>query len=217
MTARRALTWIADDGGRRLAGFRGVADDCTTRAIAIATGTPYRLVYDALTDHARIRNARSRKHDHGSARTGVSTTVIRDYLGALGWTWTPTMSIGSGTTVHLAPGELPDGPVIAFVSRHTVAVIDQHVRDTHDPCRDGTRAVYGYWTPPAGHTLREVTVRTVDPPLCVSVHTSDLDLLARTLAERYSGVAIHAARTDHEVGAVGVHPDTGERFWWAET
>ena len=37
-----------NDGGRAAAGFKGQAGDCVTRAIAIATGLPYRQVYDGI-------------------------------------------------------------------------------------------------------------------------------------------------------------------------
>lgn len=71
-----------------------------------------------------------------------------------GFTWTPTMSIGSGTTVHLRQGELPECErIVARCSRHLVAVIYGVVHDTGDPCRGGTRAVYGYWTAPWAREL----------------------------------------------------------------
>jgi hypothetical protein len=76
----------------------------------------------------------------------VPTPVLRYVLRELGWAWTPTMGIGTGTTVHRAPGELPGGRIIARVTKHTVAVIDGVVHDTHDPDRGGTRCVYGYFT-----------------------------------------------------------------------
>lgn len=42
----------------------------------------------------------------------------------------------------------PDGPETATYSVYA-AVVDGVVRDTHDPSRDGTRCVYGYWREPA--------------------------------------------------------------------
>jgi hypothetical protein len=81
-----------------------------------------------------------------SPRDGVSKEVIRAYLHDQGWTWTPTMGIGTGTTVHLRADELPSGRIIVSVSKHLCAVIDGVVHDTHDPSRDGTRCVYGYYT-----------------------------------------------------------------------
>lgn len=42
------IEWVFDDGGRQLAGRRGRAGDCVTRAIAIAAGRDYADVYDTL-------------------------------------------------------------------------------------------------------------------------------------------------------------------------
>lgn len=55
------------------------------------------------------------------------------------------MKIGSGCKGHLRSEELPPGRLIVSVSKHVVAVIDGIIHDTHDPSRDGTRCVYGYW------------------------------------------------------------------------
>jgi hypothetical protein len=150
------MTWTYDDGGRAAAGFKGDAGDCVTRAIAIATGRPYAGVYDmmwaGLRSHAstyndkvakRIRRGGGRRGT--TPRNGVSKKVSRVYLEALGWTWVPTMAIGSGCTVHLRADELPSGRLIVAVSRHLVAVIDGVIHDTHDCSRGGTRCVYGYW------------------------------------------------------------------------
>lgn len=141
---------VFDDGGRAAAGYRALADDCVTRAIAIATETPYKEVYAALNVLAQRerprkatpgRRARARSH----ARTGVYRTTYEKLLVPLGWTWTPTMQIGSGCTVHLRADELPPGRLIVAVSKHVCAVIDGVVHDIFDPTRDGTRCVYGYY------------------------------------------------------------------------
>jgi hypothetical protein len=154
------LPWVYDDGGRAAAGYEGSAGDCVTRAIAIAAELPYQEVYDALWERIRSYGARewarvSRKvpawrgtpvpkHYTRSPRDGVNKDVYKPFLRDLGWVWTPTMGIGTGTTVHLAAGELPAGRVLAQTSKHLVAVIDGTIRDTHDPSRDGSRCVYGY-------------------------------------------------------------------------
>lgn len=144
---RKAATgWVYNDGGRKAAGYRGDTRDCVCRAIAIATGKPYGEVYAALNHWAlseRPRNGRSRS----SARTGVHRATIRCYMEALGWRWVPTMGIGTGCTVHLCAEELPAGRLVVSVSRHLVAVIDGVIHDTHDPRRDGSRCVYGYFCP----------------------------------------------------------------------
>lgn len=63
----------------------------------------------------------------------------------LGWTWIPTMGVGTGCKVHMAAGELPMGRIIVKVSKHYSTVIDGVIHDAFDPSRNGTRCVYGYW------------------------------------------------------------------------
>lgn len=118
------------------------AGDCVTRAIAIAGQLDYREVYDDLA--AMSADAGGKR----TARGGVSKKVIRRYFAEKGWAWTPTMGIGTGCTVHLIGDELPAGRIVCSCSKHLVAVVDGVIRDNHDSSRDGTRCVYGYWTPP---------------------------------------------------------------------
>lgn len=145
-----SLAWVFDDGGRSVY-FTGSAGDCATRAVAIATGTNYREVYDRFADGmASLKPLRGRmSRGKKSARNGVAPALIRTLMADLGWVWVPTMSIGSGCTVHLAYGEIPmSGPIVARVSKHLCAVVDGVIHDTHDPARGGTRCVYGYWARP---------------------------------------------------------------------
>jgi hypothetical protein len=144
MTAR--LQFVYDDGGRAVASRRGESGDCVCRAIAIATGKPYREVYAELTEigwnpwRPYWRDADGLYVPDVEARRRE-----RAYIESLGWQWTPTMAIGSGCKVHLCVNELPTGRLIVQVSKHLVAVIDGAIHDTHDPSRGGTRCVYGYW------------------------------------------------------------------------
>jgi hypothetical protein len=151
MIAPQPLPWVWDDGGREEAGYRGRAGDCVVRAVAIATRQPYREVYEVLFDAQRRLYYASRadgKKSSASPRSGVDPKVIRAYLAEYGWTWTPAMTIGSGCTHHPVVGEIPDAPrLILRLSRHLAAVIDGVLHDTYDPTRDGTRCVYGWWTP----------------------------------------------------------------------
>lgn len=145
--------FVYDNGGRLDAGFRGDAGDCVTRAIAIAAQLDYRAVYDALNAIAEAlprRGATKRRAEavktKPSSRTGHHRKVYEAFLAELGWEWTPTMAVGSGCQVHLRADELPDGRLVARLSKHLVAVVDGVVRDTYDPSRGGTRCVYGYWS-----------------------------------------------------------------------
>lgn len=133
-----------NDGGRAAAGYKGETRDCVTRSIAIATEQPYQQVYDDLQ---RLCKAQYTPKFMGknSPRTGIAKDIVRSYLTRMGWTWVPTMQIGSGCTVHLRADELPTGRIIVSVSRHLCAVIDGVLNDTFDCTRAGSRCVYGYY------------------------------------------------------------------------
>lgn len=145
------MSWTFDDGGRKAASFKGDANDCVCRAIAIAAERSYEEVYDELNlaagqlREARLKRGRGRLPGKYVARLGVPKDVIHEYLSTRGWSWTPTMTIGAGCKVHLRADELPRGRLIVSVSKHLVAVVDGVVRDTHDCTRGGLRCVYGYY------------------------------------------------------------------------
>jgi hypothetical protein len=130
------MKFVYDDGGRAAAGFKGTTGDCAVRAIAIATGKPYQEVYDAINKLGSRERTGRRKRSKSNARTGVFGKCVRRYMASIGWVWTPTMTIGSGCTVHLRDGELPTGRVICVVSKHYCAVINGKVHDTYDPQRE---------------------------------------------------------------------------------
>lgn len=154
------MEFIADDGGRAVAGYKGSAGDCVCRAIAIAGEMPYEYVYQSLSSGS----GRERKSRGRSARNGIHVRRkwFKDFMDTHGFKWTPTMLIGKGCKVHLVKGELPMGRLVVSVSGHYTAVIDGVVHDTYDPQRriyrmegsDGgiakcvgisERCVYGYW------------------------------------------------------------------------
>lgn len=135
---------IINDGGREEAGYTGKnSRDCVCRAISIATQQDYQKVYDALNLFAQKEKPREKSRSH--ANKGVQKATIKRYMDSLGWTWVPTMGIGTGCRVHLRKDELPSGRLVVSVSKHLVAVIDGVIYDNHDPSRGGTRCVYGYW------------------------------------------------------------------------
>ena len=138
------MKYVVNDGGRAEAGFKGHADDCVTRSIAIATRLPYKEVYDALNELAQRERPRAGSR-RSSARTGVYRATYDRFMLDHGWIWVPTMGIGSGCQVHLRKKELPKGHLVVRLSKHVTAVINGIIHDTHDPQRDGTRCVYGYY------------------------------------------------------------------------
>lgn len=139
---------IENDGGRAKAGFKGPARDCFCRSVAIVTGRPYKEIYDLVNEYGKNERTGSKKKKKSNARTGVHSATARKIMADLGFEWLPTMQIGQGCQVHLTREELPPGLLVVSVSRHYTAIIDGVIHDTHDPSRDGTRCVYGYWMQP---------------------------------------------------------------------
>jgi hypothetical protein len=144
------MEFIFNDGGRAKAGFKGKASDCVCRSIAIATGKPYQEIYDVLADmNESTRKTKRTKKTAGkkTADKGIYTTrkAFKDYMVSLGFSWVSTMGIGTGCKVHLKASEIPAGVIIARVTRHYCCVIDGVIHDTHDPSRNESRCVYGYW------------------------------------------------------------------------
>lgn len=137
------MKWIYNDGGRSKY-FKGYANDCVCRSIAIANKMDYKEVYDLITDY--IRKEPLDDLYVTNARAGVSKDLSRKILEDLGWVYTPTMKFGSGCTIHLKKEELPEGRLIVQVSKHLTTVIDGIIYDTYDPSRNETRCVYGIWT-----------------------------------------------------------------------
>jgi hypothetical protein len=134
-----------NDGGRADAGYKGYASDCGVRAIAIITGKPYQEVYDLVNEFCKKERKSKNRDVRSSARLGIYTSTFKKIVEHLGFEWTPTMGIGTGCRVHLKASELPSGRIIVKLSHHFGAVIDGVIHDTHDPSRDETRCVYGYW------------------------------------------------------------------------
>ena len=131
------------DGGRKSAGYKGDVGDCVIRAIAIATEQDYQTVYDEIA--RRVKGLRLLRERNRPVSRGVPPKVYKSYLAELDWERVATMTIGSGCKVHLKAEELPSGRIICRVSKHLCAVIDGVVHDSHDPSRNGTRCVYGYF------------------------------------------------------------------------
>lgn len=141
------MEFLFNDGGRKNAGYVGETGDCACRAIAIATQSDYQTIYDLINHYGKMEKHSKRKRGTSNARTGVYRyTMDKIMLEHFGWKWNPTMKIGQGCKVHLKADELPMGRILCNVSKHYCAVIDGVVNDTHDPSREGTRCVYGYYS-----------------------------------------------------------------------
>jgi len=139
------VRFVYDDGGRAAAGFKGAAGDCAVRAAAIAAEIPYQEAYDLINRCSKNETPSKRRRGKSSSHTGVHKVTFHKVMEELGWSWTPTMKIGSGCTVHVRKDELPPGRLILNLSRHYAAYIEGALHDTFDGSRKGKRCVYGYW------------------------------------------------------------------------
>jgi hypothetical protein len=149
-----SMPWVYNDGGFSTSGLtkhRRKYGSPVVAAIAIAEQRPYAEVYDELR-HAqfdflwRARSKRKKEHS-GDPHHGVFVEVFKPYLLDRGWEWTPTMGIGTGVTMHLDYEEIPDLPLfIARISKTLVCVVNGVAQYTWDPSRDGSRAMYGYFS-----------------------------------------------------------------------
>jgi hypothetical protein len=145
--------WVRTDGGRRAAGYHRVRGGCVPRAIAIATGKPYREVHNALvaatlhyveTHRNRVTGwiRRSRGGRSFDPANGSYDEIYGPYLESIGWRFTSTKDHDK---VRLRADELPSGRLIVRVHRHLVAVIDGMVHDTWNCAGAGRRPVSGYY------------------------------------------------------------------------
>jgi len=144
--------FIYSDGGRKAAGYKGSAGDCVCRAVAIASGLPYMLVYKRLAEgNLKQRKVKSRYYkDHEkikTARQGISTKRkwFKDYMKSLDFEWVPTLKTGFGNKVRLRKDDLPKGTLVVSVRRHYTTMIDGVIYDRSDPSKNGTVLVRGYW------------------------------------------------------------------------
>ena len=112
-----------DDGGRRLAGFRGDAGDCVVRALTIVTSGDYRSIY------REVARANQLHKGTRSARNGVNRKV-----------WMPIFEAHGLRKVKLPKGPRPTyseawqrfGDCIVSTTKHLAAVVDGVLRDTED-------------------------------------------------------------------------------------
>jgi hypothetical protein len=153
----QGVPWVYDDGGRRAAKVHvhGETWDSVTRAIAIAVGEEYLVVEAALDDIRRtllkeaVRRTRKAKFE-SPVRAGVDREVVDTYMREVSWRRVPLQELGQRRKMHLRYDELPEAAlsgsaVLQVSSRHLVAARFGILHDTLDPCRGGTRLLYGYW------------------------------------------------------------------------
>ena len=148
------LEYHYNDGGRAAAGFRGKTGDCLVRAVAIATGLPYRDVYHTVSSTMKKHGYRASGNVYlqtqelrkpGMLRVGaVQRLVLKDY---------------GFVKVSLPPGPRPTytqafqqfGTCIVSTNGHVATLMDGALQDTFDgrtydyPTVAGERKARSVW------------------------------------------------------------------------
>jgi hypothetical protein len=160
-----ALIWVHSDGGRAAAGYKGSAPDCVARAIALATGKPYKEVYDELNDMVRRTSPDGTLRKAGAAR-GIPNWIASSYLSKLGWEY-----VGLLKATYAHPALLQPGVIVVDAPRHLACVVDGVLYDTfdsaHTPVRRKARKISGYYRPKKGTIMGEPKVK-FDPSLTIT-------------------------------------------------
>jgi len=123
------LLFVWDDGGRAEAGYRGKTGDCAVRAVSIATGVPYKKLYQEFKKDNPNNVKGISWYGHGTPYPFVHT-----FLARRGFRWHEGGRLDAS---------LPKGTVIANLGRHVCAVIDGVIHDTF--CPPAGSKLIGYW------------------------------------------------------------------------
>ena len=133
--------FIINDGGRAEAGYKGRTRDCVVRAIAIATGGNYKVIYREINSIGlRVANKKS------VARNGVPLNVMHLFMEQAGFEYVvlPQSFKDRKNLLNYIP---PSGKVILNLAGHVVASVDGVLHDTFDTraSKYGRRIVRGYF------------------------------------------------------------------------
>ena len=80
-----------------------------------------------------------------NARNGVKKEVAAKILKDLNYKWICAQKFGSSKKMHMRIDEVPDGVIIAKLSRHLCCIKNKVSQDVIDCSRGGQRTIYGYW------------------------------------------------------------------------
>lgn len=117
--------FVEDDGGRKVAGYKGRAGDCVTRAFCILTGQDYRTAYRELAN-ANAKYGRKRER---SARNGVNKAAYERVFKAAGLV---KVKLPRGPRPTYSEAHARYGDCLVSTTRHIAAIVGGNYRDTFD-------------------------------------------------------------------------------------
>jgi len=124
-----SFEWEQNDGGRRFSRRPRQKEDCTVRALAIATGTDYDIAYDELRERGR-----------DSHRRFPFSIITREVVFGHIFVW---YEFDWQMTAEEFCEQHPDGTFILQMKGHVMCVKDGVVYDTHKV--EDSRPVKGAW------------------------------------------------------------------------
>lgn len=132
-------TFIQTDGGKKAAGFKE-KNDCTVRALALATGTSYAEAHVALADDDR-RTGKGHDFKGWLYRLAWQEKSYHGFI--FDWFAFKAVRGESRMTRDKFCREYPVGAYILREAKHVFAVIDGVAHDTGKSYEG--RCVYGAW------------------------------------------------------------------------
>jgi hypothetical protein len=143
------LKFEHDNGGKTTKGRSG---NCGPRAVAIATGRPYKEVLKELNEY-QIRSTGGMER---SCNSGTALQTIHQYMSNVRG-WTLFTEKDAGKTLYFT--DVPnDRMVLVVTSNHYCAVDHGTIRDLWDcqksrRTKNGSRKILGYYRQAAAGTL----------------------------------------------------------------
>ena len=129
------IGYTYDDGGRSDAGFKGDAGDCTVRAIAILTRTPYPDVYRRMAacmkraGFAASGNA-YRQRPRLGLKPAISARALQDLVKAS--YGLHRLKLDRGPRPTYSDAWTLYGDCLVGTAKHISAIVDRQLRDTFD-------------------------------------------------------------------------------------
>lgn len=139
-----SYAFAASDGGRALSKRPGQKNDCTVRALAIATETPYDVVYEKLREDGRPCGGGFNLRRWIACQCDPAIGDPEWVFGhRLVWRSFPAVKNRPRMNPRQFTHEFPKGRFIVRTAKHVAAVVDGIYIDEQPERPD--RCIYGAW------------------------------------------------------------------------
>lgn len=140
------LWYIKDDGGRKLAGYKGTTRDCVLRATCIFFDVDYQITYKLLNKFCKPFNEENiGRYKKSGSRVGVSNLLTPNWFESFGLVYVPILRTKHQRYKRANLKDLPElkkGKYILNMRKHVACVKDGILYDSWD---SRNNVVYGYY------------------------------------------------------------------------